>query len=262
MPPPGAPAAPPPAGPGGGQPAKPRPSALDATILPLWILGGQLLAGIAILPGLLFADDLEGSARLFIAGSAILGWIAVVVGTWLWLRFRRAWHPTWMTGHRPRSGWLAGLIGAGGALGGFLLVQLVVGLLVWLTGQEPPEQEIFDLMGDPAVALVLGLIAVFVAPVVEEIIFRGVLQDVLARRWPWQAAALVQSAIFSAIHIETLASPPMFLALGLLGYLFTWLRRWTGSLIAPIIAHLVFNAISMLLATFAPEAPTPSTIWV
>jgi membrane protease YdiL (CAAX protease family) len=242
------------------RPRAPRPSALDATILPLWILVGQLLAGIALLPGLLFIDDLADSAQLFIAGSAILGWLAVVVGTALWLRLRRAWQPTWLTGHRPRSGWLAGLIGAGGAVGGFLVVQLVVGLLIWVTGQEPPQQEIFDLMGDPTVALVLSLIAVFVAPVVEEIIFRGVLQDVLARRLSWGLAAILQSAIFSAIHIETLTSPPMFLALGLLGYLFTWLRRWTGSLVAPIIAHLVFNAISMLLATFGPDGPTTGLI--
>ena len=242
-------------------PGRPRPSALDATLLPLWILGGQLLAGIAILPGLLFAEDPEGTAQLLIAVSAVLGWLAVVVGTVLWLRYRRAWHRSWLVGHRPRSGWLAGLIGAGGAVGGFVVVQLVVGLLTWMTGAEPPEQEIFELLDDPLIGWVLGLIAVFVAPVVEEVVFRGVMLDVMARRWSWAVAAIAQAAVFSAIHIETLVSPPMFLALGLLGYLFAWLRRWTGSLIAPIVGHLVFNAISLGLATLAPETPTAGLLW-
>lgn len=235
-------------------PAKPRPAALDATLLPLWILGGQLLAGIAILPGLLFTDDPEGTTQTLIAVSAVLGWLAVVVGSALWLHYRRAWYRSWLVGHRPGPGWLAGLIGVGGAVGGFVAVQLVVGMLTWITGVEPPEQELFELLDDPMIGWVLGVIAIFVAPVVEEVVFRGVMLDVMARRWSWGPAALAQAVVFSAIHVETLASPPMFLALGLLGYLFAWLRRWTGSLLAPIIAHLVFNAISLGLVTLGSDA--------
>jgi membrane protease YdiL (CAAX protease family) len=247
-----APTAPRPAPP----PAKPRPSALDATLLPLWILVGQVLAGIAILPGLLFAEDPETTGRILLAVSAVLGWGAVVVGTWLWLRYRGAWDRAWLVGHQPRSAWLPSLIGVGGAIGGFVLVQLVVGLLTWITGTEPPEQEIFELLDDPLIAWVMGGLAILVAPAVEEIVFRGVMLDVMARRWSWGIAAIAQAAVFSAIHIETLVSPAMFLALGLLGYLFAWLRRVTGSLIAPIVAHLVFNATSIGLATLGPEAPT------
>ena len=264
-PPPPAPGGPPPGGapsgygpPPGAPPhaPTPRPSALDATLLPLWILVGQVLAGIAILPGLLFAEDPEATGRILIAVSAVLGWGAVVAGTWLWLYFRKAWEPLWFVGHRPRGAWLPSLIGVGGAVGGFVVVQVVVGLLTWVTGAEPPEQEIFELLDDPLIAWVMGGLAILVAPVVEEIVFRGVMLDVMARRWSWGVAAVAQAAIFSAIHIETLLSPTMFLALGLLGFVFAWLRRVTGSLIAPIVAHLVFNATSIGLATLAPETPT------
>lgn len=230
----------------------PRPSALDATLLPLWILVGQLLAGIAVLPGLLFTDDPEGTGRVLIAVSAVLGWLAVVVGTALWLRSRGAWHRSWVVGHRPRAVWQPVLIGVGGAIAGFVVVQVVVGLLTWLTGTEPPEQEIFELLDDPMISWVLGAIAILVAPALEEVIFRGVVLDVIARRWSWWPAAVGQAAVFSAIHIETLLAPSMFLALGLLGFVFAVLRRLTGSLIAPIVAHLVFNAVSLVLATLGP----------
>jgi membrane protease YdiL (CAAX protease family) len=228
---------------------KPRPSAADAVVLPLWILGGQLLAGIAVLPGMIFAADPEGTMSVLIAVSAVLGWLAVVAGTALWLRYRRAWEPSWLTGHRPRSAWLPAAIGVGGAVGGLIGVQVVVGIVSWLTGAEPPEQEIFELLDDPVIAWVMGGIAVLIAPAVEEIVFRGVMLDVMARRWNWWLAAVAQAAAFSAIHIETLWSPSMFLALGLLGFVFAWLRRVTGSLVAPIVAHLVFNAISLGVAT-------------
>lgn len=234
-------------------PSTPRPSALDATLLPLWILVGQLLAGIAVLPGLLFTDDPEGAGRILIAVSAVLGWVAVVVGTALWLRFRGAWNRSWMVGHRPRATWQPVLIGVAGAIVGFLVVQVVVGLLTWVTGTEPPEQEIFELLDDPMISWVLGAIAILVAPALEEVIFRGVVLDVIARRWSWWPAAVGQAAVFSAIHIETLLAPSMFLALGLLGFVFAVLRRLTGSLIAPIVAHLVFNAVSLVLATTAPS---------
>lgn len=228
---------------------KPRPSAADAVVLPLWILGGQLLAGLAVLPGMIFSSDPEGSMSLLIAVSALLGWIAVVAGTALWLRFRGAWEPSWLTGHRPHSAWLPAAIGVGGAVGGLIAVQVVVGIVAWLTGSEPPEQEIFELLDDPLIGWVLSGVAVLVAPAIEEIVFRGVVLDVMARRWNWWIAAVAQAAAFSAIHIETLLSPSMFFALGLLGFVFAWLRRVTGSLVAPIMAHLVFNAISVGTAT-------------
>jgi uncharacterized protein len=223
-------------------------------VLPLWILGGQLLAGIAVLPGMIFASDPEGSMSVLIAVSALLGWLAVVAGTAVWLRARGAWHPVWITGHRPRSVWVPAAIGVGGAVGGLIVVQVVVGVISWLTGAEPPQQEVFELLDDPVIAWVLGGVAVLIAPAIEEIVFRGVVLDAMARRWNWWLAAVAQAMAFSAIHIETLLAPSMFLALALLGFGFAWLRRVTGSLVAPIVAHLVFNAISLGAATLAGVA--------
>ena len=102
------------------------------------------------------------------------------------------------------------------------------------------------------------VIAVIIAPLTEEIIFRGLLQGALARlyrsRW---AAIVVSAAIFSIFHLtlrENVAMgeaslahvekiPPLFL-LGLaLGYSYEKSR----SLYRPIWIHLGFNALSLLM---------------
>jgi membrane protease YdiL (CAAX protease family) len=250
---PAPPAEPPPAPPHGTHEpllqSSSRPSLADAIVLPIWVLAGQLLGGLLVLPLLIaqgFDAGLSQEATLGI--TVVLGWSVVALGLWLWLRFRRSWRPEWWGGHAPWSTWKASAVGVAGALGGFFLMQAVVVVGTLITGAEPPEQEIFELLDDPLLAWVIGATAVLAAPVIEEIVFRGVVMDVLRRRWGWWTSAIVQAAIFSAIHIETLASATMFLALALLGFIFAWLRRVTGSLVAPIAAHLVFNLVSLGLS--------------
>jgi membrane protease YdiL (CAAX protease family) len=226
-----------------------RPSLADAIVLPIWVLAGQLVGGLLVIP-LMIAQvfDAGVSEAVVLAITVVLGWTIVGLGLWLWLRQRGSWRPEWRVGHRPWSAWTATAVGVGGAIGGFLLMQVVVITGTLITGSEPPEQEIFGLLDDPLLVWVIGATAVLAAPVIEEIVFRGVVMDVLRRRWGWWTSAIVQAAFFSAIHIETLSSATMFLALGLLGFIFAWLRRLTGSLIAPIAAHLVFNLVSLGLS--------------
>jgi membrane protease YdiL (CAAX protease family) len=233
----------------GGSARPDRPSLADAIVLPIWVLAGQLVGGLLILPLMLVQGlDIGMSQEALIGVTVVLGWSVVGVGLWLWLRLRGAWQPDWHAGHAPWSTLKASMAGVGGALGGFVVMQLMVAAVVGITGQEPPEQEIFELLSDPMLAWVIGATAVLAAPIVEEIVFRGVVMDVLRRRWGWWTSALVQAAIFSAIHIETLTSATMFVTLAMLGFIFAWLRRVTGSLVAPIVAHLVFNLISLVLS--------------
>jgi uncharacterized protein len=250
-PPPGTPPVPPPPGPSAParEETRPRPSLADAIVLPIWVLAGQLVGGILLLP-VMIAQGLDAgiSQEALLAITVVLGWSIVGLGLWLWLKLRRSWRPEWLTGHAPRSAWKVGAAGLGAALGGFVLVNIVVVIVTALTGTEPPQQDVFELLSDPLLAWVIGATAVLAAPVIEEIVFRGVMMDVFERWWGWWGAAIVQAAIFSAVHIETLSSATMFLSLAMLGFIFAWLRRVTGSLVAPIAAHLVFNLVSLVLS--------------
>jgi uncharacterized protein len=93
---------------------------------------------------------------------------------------------------------------------------------------------------------------VVVAPLVEEVIFRGVLFRALADRINLPVGLVLSSAIFAGIHIEVVASQP-FALVGLftVGFLLALAYHLTGNLMVAVLGHAVFNAISLGLAVLA-----------
>ncbi len=99
----------------------------------------------------------------------------------------------------------------------------------------------------PANLYVTAILAVIVAPIVEETLFRGLLYPAMrdtvggGKRGMWVAAILV-SALFAAFHQHA----PSFLPLFFLAMVFTWVFERTDSLMTVIVAHAFFNAASIL----------------
>jgi membrane protease YdiL (CAAX protease family) len=131
---------------------------------------------------------------------------------------------------------------------------LVFGGMAWagyfhwmerLLGEEP-VQDVVRLLKeakDPAVVLLMVVAAVVVAPVCEEIIFRGYLYPSAKRfagRW---AAALCSGLVFGAAH----GSLAALLPLCLFGVVLAELYERTGSLWAPVAAHFFFNGATVAL---------------
>lgn len=85
--------------------------------------------------------------------------------------------------------------------------------------------------------------AVVVAPVCEEIIFRGYLYAVAKRYCGSFAAALASAMVFAAAHGSLVALLP----LALFGILLVWLYEKTGSIWAPIATHGCFNAATVVV---------------
>jgi hypothetical protein len=82
-----------------------------------------------------------------------------------------------------------------------------------------------------------------IAPVLEEVLFRGYLQTSLMHHMkPW-LAILLASAIFGAVHLQPFAFP----MLTALGAVFGYLYYITGSLKVNIILHVINNGIAYLL---------------
>lgn len=91
------------------------------------------------------------------------------------------------------------------------------------------------------IVFLLPVIAVVVAPISEELFFRGYLYGVLRSRFvgdPWYAAYW-SSAVFALVHFYFVHMLPVFL----IGLALTYLYRLRRSLIAPIIAHGTSNFI-------------------
>lgn len=88
----------------------------------------------------------------------------------------------------------------------------------------------------------LFLIALLV-PIVEELVFRGMLLGGLSRNLNFWWANLLQSLIFASIH----GDPPRFAVYFLLGLFGGWLVRRTGALWPAIALHALNNAVAVAL---------------
>lgn len=148
---------------------------------------------------------------------------------------------------RPASVVLGALCGAAGTI-------FAVGVMAAAQRVMPRSWiETFDVakLFDRSLAerVVLAIVATLVAPLCEEVAFRGYLQTtILARRTPAVAVA-GSTFLFALIHLD----PVRFPALLVLGALFGWLAWRSGSLWPAIAAHAANNGIVSLFALAAPR---------
>ena len=150
---------------------------------------------------------------------------------------RQAWAPA------ARAGLVFGLA----TLPAVLLIACLTELVLQGLGLPSARQAVFDTLSDPGVGLVaqglLALLAVAVAPLAEESIFRGLLLPVALRSGrPWRAVLLV-NLLFALLHLHL----PSFLPLLCAGTCFSLGMRSTGSLLTPLIMHAIFNGEMLLL---------------
>ena len=94
--------------------------------------------------------------------------------------------------------------------------------------------------------------AIIMAPIIEEILYRGIIQQSLRRlkvpRW-W--AILATSTGFTLMHVPVLTDDAMISSLLMLMFAsigFGWIRERTGLMAPSIVAHMIFNAVNVLLA--------------
>lgn len=89
----------------------------------------------------------------------------------------------------------------------------------------------------------LFVAVVLLAPIVEEYLFRGLLQTSLMHKMPPFAAIALSSVAFGLIHMDPFAFP----VLAILGAAFGYLYYKTGSLRINIAVHVLNNALALLL---------------
>ena len=186
-------------------------------------------------------NEVNSLRSLFIVADTALVSVALMAYLVFTARVRyRA--PFWRTlGWRPfPERFPRPLVYAACVLGGGIFA-VIIGLASAAVGKKgtlPIEKLLQDRQGT---FLLMGL-GILVAPLVEETIFRGFLYPLLARSFGVSAGVLVTGTLFGMLHAGQLWGGWGQIALLILvGIVFTYVRAWTGTVLASYLLHVSYN---------------------
>ncbi|MEE8555297.1 MAG: CPBP family intramembrane glutamic endopeptidase [bacterium] len=235
-----------------GSPAAPerRPgpawAAWEAFVLLALFFGAQLLfSGIALavvgrlMPGLSSGGDIGKLVLYSLPVGLLASYLVTGLGVY-WLLVRRHRQPLWSSlglGAYPPLRLIAPF------LGGFLL-QFATAVLVAFFPPPEDQQFLFDvfLAGGFWSMAFFFVVAVGLAPLLEEVLFRGLLFPAMRRRCRFLTAAMLVTLLFAALHaFQTGTYWPALTGIFLCGWLLAWLRERHGALWPPVAFHIGFN---------------------
>jgi membrane protease YdiL (CAAX protease family) len=151
---------------------------------------------------------------------------------WRSLGWRKiGWRPT----HWPKNPWL--YVGSGSILS--LLVFAATAKM------QPPENvPIEELFKYKDTAMMFMAMAVLVAPLVEETMFRGYLYPLFAKSFGVAASVIITGILFGLMHGAQLGwTWGLVSVLIVVGIIFTFVRARTGSVFASFLLHLGYNSM-------------------
>jgi membrane protease YdiL (CAAX protease family) len=223
----------------------------------IWIIlffVAQLLFGLlALIVAVALADDMKlAMSKLtdvsYIALPTIWGLVAsnaaISLGLWAYLRsddrFAKIGFMRWSRISLVKTIALAVAVIAGGLAFNYVYSEYI------FPDVEMQKQlkELFAAIPKtlPNNILLFLAVAIF-APLLEEFLFRGLLQNSLMPMMPAAAAILLSAAIFAGVHMDKMAFAPIFV----LGAAFGYLYHVTGSLRVCILMHMINNGAALAL---------------
>ncbi|MFM1556427.1 MAG: CPBP family intramembrane glutamic endopeptidase [Limisphaerales bacterium] len=118
-------------------------------------------------------------------------------------------------------------------------------------GHEPVVQEAVQMVMATEHPVEVGLQVVSVvimAPIAEELLFRGILYNTIKHTGYPLAGMIISAALFALVHGSLALMLPLFV----MGFALAWVYEKSGSIIAPMVMHATFNAINFSLLKLAP----------
>ena len=143
-------------------------------------------------------------------------------------------------------------------IGRLILAGALLALTVLLASSffpSPSKSPLERLLTTRSSVVVFVIFGIALAPLLEEIIFRGFLFTALEDVYGVRAAVPVTAFLFAALHVSQLRGNwPAVAVIFVVGYVFTVVRRRSGSIIPSVIMHTAYNTmifgISALAAVF------------
>jgi len=215
-------------------------------------LGGTVASVMAATVALLIIGGASGD---FDTSDLTIGWIVLVqVPLWLGLLGAPALAGRAGLDWRRQLGWSMRAVDVPVGVGVGLALQLVLVPLLyvpifWLfedlapSDVESAARDLTDRVNTPFDVSALVLLTVVMAPLAEEVFFRGLVQGALQDGLGPAVAVPVASVIFAASHLQLVQAP----ALVLVGVAHGLLMWRTGRLGAALWSHLAFNAVTVVV---------------
>jgi len=98
-----------------------------------------------------------------------------------------------------------------------------------------------------------AFVAVFTAPLVEELIYRGVLYSAIEQTLGKVIAFFAVSLLFAGVHVVQYKNNiSVIVVITLLSFTLTFLRAYSGKLLPSFMVHLVFNGVQSIIIVLAP----------
>jgi CAAX protease family protein len=220
---------------------------------PLLALATILVLGNVALPAL--APD-GGTARRIVAAGAVVGGELLLLAALL--VFGRSvatraggWRAAFGLDRVRKGDWLPWIVGFAIIYACRTAVVMVPAVLTH--GRALAEANNLPI-AKPTVftVVILALTVVVLAPITEELMFRGLLLRSFLRRMGFWPAALLSTVLFSLFHVHEvgtlLGATTLALSVGALGLGNCFLVRITGRLTPAIMVHATFNGLGLVVA--------------
>jgi len=95
--------------------------------------------------------------------------------------------------------------------------------------------------------LFVGILSIFVAPIVEELIFRGIVMNYFFKHAGWWWNVLLSAGLFGLFHVYRAFNPFDFLQYAIMGGVLAYVYKKTGQLQYAMLTHGLNNLISFLV---------------
>jgi len=172
----------------------------------------------------------------FLLYAFLLGTLAVI--------FRRYYgRPFWES-----LRWVPGRLGSRAAASCGVIVALFVMFTSVAMRTPDVDSPMKALLADRTSALLIGVLGTTLAPICEEILFRGFLQPLLVRSLGAAGGILLAAVPFGLMHLQEYGySWRHALLITAAGAAFGWMRQYTGSTRAAAVMHAAYNCVFFLL---------------
>ena len=213
---------------------------------------------LALAPGAAIAGLFEAGSVAQMAANVTVLPIAILVAVAVWFQANRRIYQAPISlaaafGFNRKNSGRCLLLGLATGLGLVLIAMalaLISSLLIKAFGDQAEPQKLVTLIAEESakqenigMLIFFVIMAVAVAPVAEEILFRGILYPAVKQLGHPRVAVIGTALLFALFHVNLLT----FASLTAVALSLIVLYEFTDNLLAPITAHAVFNASNLIM---------------